>query len=382
MGKIKYKKSTKVFKISGIELCKTSRDYNFKKKELLNLIIKERNFENYIQTDILRFCNNLLYRRIEDRKYITVEIAGIFKSKINKLKEVQKTLIQIVPPEADKIFILNSNLGEAHYFLKYLINNLTEENDNVLIITNKKSHLELIDLFVPHIKSLFVKNYKYDIDEDVFNIGKQKFYVLYNTNFYINAEQNIRTTNKIYPQIMEEVFTENNHNQNFNEIQIGQGAKDFVDEYLLKNDIKDFIFLSDCAKTCEEIPQDFWSKLRKNLPLPVIKNTKELPLAFAYEFAKRSSVIITHRSGLSEILSDIDKPHFVIYSDFKDRYKFQKLTSDRAICGYSLKNYPAVSGKIVELEYNKQNENEIIETIAGKINERDKEYENYCTGRG
>ncbi len=376
------KTSEQTYKLLGLPVCKIERNQKHKKKELLKFILSERVFENLTETKTLTISNKTIYKRVESPDYIDFSIPEIFGMRINKLRKTKKRLSKLVDSKYNKIFILKSNLGEAYMFLKNIINELITENDIVLIITNNTAHLELISMLGLDIDTLYVKSFKYEVNESIFSIGAQTFYVVFPLNFYIEAEKIILLASRNYPEIMYKNFgLTSNISRKFNRITISSGTQKSVNDYLIRNNIGKFVFIASQASTCQKIEPQFWENLQKELNLTVIKNSSDLELEDAYELASRSEAIITLRSGLSEILSDIDKPHFVIYTDFRQRYKFDELPKNRVLSGYSLKHYKPNNFKIYEIEYQKELELKIIKTIVNKIIAKEETYENYYTSR-
>ncbi len=377
------KTTDKTYSIMGFPVCKVNKDIHRKQKILFNVIKKDRIYSNFLEKEEITIKNRIIYRKTEDSNYIEYSIPGVLTHRINKLKKVQKILDKTVDKKFNKIFILRSNLGEAYIFLKFIINELISPQDTPLIITANKAHLELIEMFGLQIETQLIKKYKYEINEPVFKIGLQTYYMVYGIDFYINAENKINETNTHYLNYIFEHFglTKSYLSKNVNKIKISDDTKKFVNDYIIRNNLSKFVFLADKATTCTNIDEGFWTRLQERLGLTIVKNSKELSIEEAYELANRAHIIITLRSGLSEILTETNNLQVAIYTDFRQRSRFEPLTKDRVINGYTLKKICANNKYIFEIEYDETNENKIIEGIEKLINMRELVYENNNTSR-
>lgn len=374
----------KIYKLMGIPICQVDNNILHKRKNILNFIIKERFYSNFCEKEELTIKNRIIYRKTEDSDYIEYEIPQILSKRINKLKEAKKKLSKSIDKNYNKIFILRSHLGEAYVFLKFIINELIEPTDRPLIITDRQNHIELIKMFGLDIDTHLVKKYKYEINEPFFTLGHQKYYVIYGIDFYINAENRIKSTNTHYMNIIFEHFNLTKSclsKTGINKIKISEDARKFVNDYIIRHNIGKYIFLSDTAATCKNIDETFWDNLQNRLDMTIIKNSPELSIEEAFELAKRSHLIITLRSGLSEILSETGNLHVVIYTDFRERSRFNPLNKSRVINGYSLKKISASNKNIFEIEYDKTKENQIINGIEKLINMRELIFENNLSNR-
>lgn len=362
------------YKVVGITLCDITKDYNFKIKNLIGVITKEKRFNIYTEKRRISLFNYTIYERTEDLDTIEFTIFGILSKKINKLKEVKKDLQKQIPESYNKIFILKSNLGEAYLFLKYMINELISQNDNVIIATSKKSHISLIKMLTPDIKYILINNLKYEINEKIFKINNQSYYLAFPLKFYIDTENRIKTSDNIhYLTEMCSYFRiskENKHNTN--KIKISNETKEKIDKYLKINNIDKFIFISTKANTCDQIPARFWKKLEEQINIPLIRNEENMPLDEIYYLSGRAEAKITLRSGLSEILSETNNTHIILYTDFKKRYRLKRLAKQFVKSGYSIKNIDHNRNNIYEIEYSRFTEDEIIENIVKMIKKREK----------
>ncbi len=97
-----------------------------------------------------------------------------------------------------------------------------------------------------------------------------------------------------------------------------------------------------------------------------------MTLEEAYAIAHKALAIISLRSGLSEILSGINNLQIILYTNFKERYRFDVISEMKVSKGFSLKAIEPNRKNIFELEYSKESEDKIIEWIKDIVNMRAK----------
>ncbi len=358
-----------IYSIFGIQVCKITKDYNYKIKELLKFIVKEKIFKDYIETKKIKILNYTLYKRVETLDNIEISLFNIAIKRISKVTELKKQLKKIVNSKYNKVFIIKSNLGEAYLFLKYVINELITSEDVPIIIATKKAHLSLIKILVPNIKYQFIKSLKYEVNNKIFKIGEQIVYIAYPLKFYIDAEAKIATSKTHYLNEMYNYFRISKGNKhNFNKIRITNTVKQEINDYLKRNNISKFIFIVKEATTSESIPEAFWKELEEKLCIKTIYNSMNLNIEESYYLSQKASAIISLRSGLSEILSEGKNTHIILYTNFKNRYKFKPLEAKYIINAYSIKDTEINRNNIFEIAYTP---GKTIENIINIIKKRE-----------
>lgn len=375
MGIIKKIKKQKeeIYQIFGIPVCTITKSYNYKYKTILRILSKTKKYENYTEHRITKLFNLPLLERIENLDIIELKVLNTFKRVTDKEEETKKILKKIVKSKYNKIFILKSNLGEAYLFLKFILNNLILKSDVPLIIATKKYHINLINMLTPNIDKIYTANLHYEINNKVMLVGEQYVYVAFPMKFYTNTEEKIRNGHCHYMSEIYNFFNISKKNiSSTNNVKISQELKKRTRDYLQKNNIKKFVFLSTDATTCENIDKKFWDKLEKELNIKIIKNSKDMTLEEAYAIAHKALAIISLRSGLSEILSGINNLQIILYTNFKERYRFDVISEMKVSKGFSLKAIEPNRKNIFELEYSKESEDKIIEWIKDIVNMRAK----------
>lgn len=351
----------------GIPICKIKRTDNTKFKNFLNIIQKEKSFNNYTEIQEIKIFGQQIYQRIEDLDAIKINILGISKTQ-NKQKAIIKQLKKLIPDDITKVFILKSNLGEAYLFLKYIINNFITDTDIPLIIATKPMHLQIAKMLVPNIQSLYCNKLNYEVNQKIFNIDEKTIYIAYPLKFYIDVENSAGNSDICYLNEMYRYYQISDEKKaKINRINISETSIKGIENYLIKNHIDKFIFISKYANTSENLSEKFWKKLESKIPIKIIYNNNKFKLEEVSYLAEKASAVISLRSGLSEILSETANSHIVIYTNFKKRYRFNEIKKENVLKMYSIKNLGVTNNNIYELLYSDEHENEIIENILNII---------------
>ena len=150
-------------------------------------------------------------------------------------------------------------------------------------------------------------------------------------------------------------------------------------EVFLKNN---FIILSPEAVSLKPLPRDFWVQLSNELKsigyeifLNVSKISDKIDGVFTLflsineinELAKYSKGIIGLRSGLLEIMScTSSKPVIAIYNSYVDSLP-NKMSPQQAKVGFSIKQLPNVSSKVIEYCADEYSSEELIYEIVNEV---------------
>lgn len=359
------------YKLFGITLCKITRNYDYKIKNITGIYKKIKKYKAYKETRIIKIFNINIYKRIEDLYDIKYSVLKFINWKINKEERLKKDLKQIIKSKYNKIFILKSNLGEAYIFLKYIINGLLIKNDIPLIIATKKYHENLINMLVPEIEKIYLPNLKYETSNKVIKINNKYIYTAFPMKFYIDTEHKIQKgTTHYLAEIYNYFLISKENTPAKNRIKIQPEIQKKITEFLKEQRIYKYIFLATEATTCENIKDSFWENLAKEIPIKIVKNSSERSIEEAYCLAQNAQFVISLRSGLSEILSNNNNTQIVIYTKFKKRYRFDEISGNKIAKGYSIKELEPNKTNIYEIEYKEDNEAAIIDWIKEIVNMR------------
>lgn len=359
------------YKLFGITLCKITRNYDYKIKNIAGIYTKIKKYKDYKETRIIKVLNFQVYKRFEDLDNIKYSVLKIINWEINKENRLKKDLKQIIKSKYNKIFILKSNLGEAYIFLKFIINGLLSKTDIPLLIATKKYHENLINMLVPEIEMTYLPNLKYETSNKVIKINNKYIYTAFPMKFYIDTEHKIQAEKSHYLTEIYNYFLISKENiPQKNKIKISQETRNKISQYLKEQEINNYIFLATEATTCENINETFWENLSKELHIKIIKNNPERSIEEAYCLAKNAQLVISLRSGLSEILSNNENTQIVIYTKFKKRYRFDEISGNKIAKGYSIKELEPNKTNLYEVEYRENNESAIIDWIKEIVNMR------------
>lgn len=359
------------FTILRIPVYSALVNHRIKYENFFNVFFKIRKYTNSTELKKLKIFNFTIFEKIETDDFIYSK-SEFHKKYVNKLAVLKKYLKEKINPEYNKIFILKSNLGEAYIFLKYIINNLTNDKDNILIAGTKESHIKLANMLLPQVPVILLPKKLPEVGVNTFKIEEQTYYIAFPMKFYIETEAKIHNNNAVYLDEMYKYFCINSKNSvQENKLKIQQNTSKKIDNYLRENNINKFVFIAKNAKTCSEIPKTFWQELENAINIKTISNDENMPLEEAYCLAAYAQAIISLRSGFSEILSETYKPQIILYTDFINRFRFKEITKDKIINGYSIKSLTPTENKITEIEYSDNSKKEIIKVIIETLNKKE-----------
>lgn len=227
------------------------------------------------------------------------------------------------------IYVFLWNLGEIYIFLSWFRNSSEYANKNSVFICTKNYHLDLVSMFCPDIKTLFIP----------------EFQILKNTK--INFPKHIRiifsneASNDIIKAIKEspQTFSYPLFIRNYLNIDARKFfTKPQMTKYNDKLNLNKFIFVCPEAESCPSLTvqecetlYDSLQKLGYDVFFNITKNFDDynfgvhsfLSINEAYQLAERSQGIICVRSGFSEILSCIrSTPIHILYTNISDNNKY------------------------------------------------------------
>ena len=192
-------KEEKTIKIFNFSIGKTTLQDNIYKCYLFNLLIKQTHL-----ADIF------------------------FKNRLKKLNF-----------EYDDIYLLHSNSGEMFLFFAYLVKLFLQKNNskNPLFIATKKYHIDLLNMYLPEAKYIFINNLKLKTQTDTWNFNGHKVYILFSHNYYDKIESDIKnceTGSAHYFQNMLEALNISEINLMNNKIQITSDTKETMNTKISK----------------------------------------------------------------------------------------------------------------------------------------------------
>ena len=296
-----------------------------------------------------------------------------------------ETVSEVLNSDCDLVIVPRTiSLGET-YLLIYLIDEICRNNSSKkpCILLRNKMLEEVLNAFGVNIPILYNNN----LDWKRFHLLQNRFCKSKNTKFYIypcklQESQSLykayREDNKKAVNLVKQIMSWN-YCSGFKDVKLKFNESDieFVNQFIKKKDLKNFIFFVPEASTVEGLSVEFWRMLslafyRKGYK--VYSNTKNgncdyaiserLSLVQALYLANLSKGIVSLRCGFLEILSSLDKTKVVLYTN----QKFENVTSKNMKKYTSLVYYPNVSeDKLYEYDTVEYTQDDLINMIVNSI---------------
>lgn len=345
----------KEINILGIPVLKVEKTENTRRQEYLCGLVKTYKFhdDNTIEKNITVLNMEIhRYNLIDDciksfifgKKYKEIKLNERF---YNKNKKILKG--------HDSVYVLLANIGESVVFLKLAKAYFKKNNSQTpIIIGTQDYHKELVEMLCPDIPVKIIKNTKLPLNRPEFRVKNCLIKLAFPKFYYDNVENNLRDKSAQQKHFTAHILTYLGLSESdFSKDEIKTTEKE--KQVLLKKvkriglNVDNFVFLSPEANTCEELDIAFWEKLKKEMKdidifcnvtrnLEKYKNFKrcKLSLKEVYILAQLSKEIIGIRSGLMDLLADIEKPMKIIYTAKRKREGFFPLTAEEMLAGFTL----------------------------------------------
>lgn len=328
-------------------------------------IINKQKINN--ENEILFFNKPILqFGRIEQEEYKENYI-DIFPKSF-EFKALDK-ILKVTGTQHDYIFFIRAGLGEA-YLLNFMIDEIIKRENikTPCFVCHRKQYKDLFKLYHPEIpfyhitidtKSMFtaLKNRNVKYKKQIVNINPSTLKEL--QELLINYEKGIETRHYV------NVIKSFNNVDKFKYIKpiLRNEIRKSVVEKAKDININNFIFIIKEANFIKPMMQEFWEDIISKLKArgyDIFVNNSNLSLDEAFYLAELSKGIIGLRCGFSELLSTINIPKHIIYTECKyhDIKNLQEV--------FSLKKYPFVNSSSI-FEYNTLKQD--IESIKTEITE-------------
>lgn len=363
--------------VCGIPVFTKNIDFktNTRTQSFLGGVVKTIKTGDIYATDTLKqfkiFNLNILTRSIKknDIKWI---FAGVTVKQDNLYNKFKKKYFKYFNNKYDDIYILNANSGEAYLFLTYCLDACIKKYDskNPLLVATKPYHIELIKMICPEIDFVYIKHFNLFIKSDTvdFKIDNFRFFQAFSHKHFMQVEIDIKNDEKAhyFKSILNEfdLNLEDLNMRKTNEIQTS------VDSMLKKVsainlNLDKFIIIAPEAHSCELLDNKYWIEIVNkytsegydvfaNLVGNEVDlsntNYKSCYLTYSevYSLAKRAKKIIMLRSGLTELLLQINVPMEVLYTKFRDRILFNSMDVERVKRGFSVKKISCKGKLLIE----------------------------------
>lgn len=314
-----------------------------------------------------------IYKRVRKDLFFYYYLMGIkcFKRDLklefyNKIKKYVKNY--------DKIYVLNSNIGEVYLFFKYFANSIIS-SDKSLVIATKKSHIDVINSLKSKCKYILFEKADLNLFPDVFSVKGKKFYVFFTHKYYVELEKDIREGHEHYFERMQEIFSGNQisiNKVNINEdIELSLSKK--ITEINLNSN--NFVIIIPESNSCSDLDEAFVKQITYELKkkgYDVFFNTNTgfsesigckscfLNLQELFKLSEMAKAVIGVRCGLMEYIAESGTPAYVIYKSFKNRLPEEFMSAQKAYDGFSLAKLPENGNRINEYILNDLDDYEII----------------------
>lgn len=280
-------------------------------------------------------------------------------------------ILNQIPSGHDLIIIARAGLGEA-YILNFMLRSIISKHKakKPCIVATKKHYSEVFKMYSPEIpfyglninnyqlsRSILHRTFKYK--NIIFNSNPSTFYEI--SNYFTSCEKKLN--GKHYLDVLKDFC-------GIKEFELKpQNFPDNIDVQI-KNKFPNlnfdkFIYIIPEANFIKKIDTVFWTKLYELLKTKgydIFINSPEISITEATYLAKKSKAIIALRCGFSEILSGLNLPMHILYTDCS----FHNISNLKDIL--TLSKYPNINNfNLHEYSVSKTNYNEIVESIISKL---------------
>ena len=324
--------------------------------------------------------NKVILKRIDEAGVRTFENKfGLIKQE--SLGEVFKRKYYKYYKNHDDIYIFWINSGEIFLFLKYVLHNLIKMRNSrsPLILTNRKYHVDMVKLFYPDVRCVYIKNLKPPMQQKEFTIDNYHFTLVVPKWHFDNVEKGAVNNELGFDNYFTPIANLYNCDPNnikglkitpYQNYEISMRKK--IKKIGLNHD--NFIFLAPEAQSCIELEPSFWVQLTKKLKdkgydifINIVgRDMKiegiEYKSAFlsygeAYALCKYAKKIIALRSGICELLCECNTKMDILYTAFRKKPFFRDVNCKQVMQSFGFYNLPDINHKLIneidaESDYN------------------------------
>ncbi len=274
--------------------------------------------------------------------------------------------------KCDCIYLLNANIGEVYLFLKFYYPKIEKRNllnnKKTLLITNNLAHLQIAELF--SIKNIvYSPHFSADEYSSKFKYRGKEFFVVFNHAHYVKTERNIRANNEHYFRSMASALSIVPDLEGYNKIKLASGVSQHALDKARKAglDPNNLIIIIPHANSCKDLGDEvLFSIVNKfeNLGYSILVNgerssegskfgktifSSKFSITELFSLARRAKHIYAVRCGLAELLAETKRPMTIIYTEFKNRSKDEKLSEEMVLKGFSLQEISSLYSNVKEV---------------------------------
>lgn len=311
----------------------------------------------------------------------------------NHYRKVLKYINSFIPEGFTDICIIKQDMGEP-YVLANSMSEFTKKMNikKIFFVFGRKYHADIFKMYYNDINYVCIPNIipmMWDgIPNKVYRY-KNKRFILYINQQYTRSIMKKISTNKLEIPMINAILKNYNikrENVSFSypkfSDEIINGVEQKVKEMGLKRE--KFIVLCPETTSLAKYDKDFWLDISQKLiaqgydiyynnfkNLFKIEGAKELKLntqEFTY-LVTLSKGVISIRTGLVEVISQINVPLYILYTPFRG----YKLNSTKSLQTYSLHHYPnVIDSNIYEFKTDVQTKEDIISMILNDLSQRER----------
>ena len=254
------------------------------------------------------------------------------------------------------IRIVLANLGEA---VVYARTHQYWYKPGMLLFVTRPQHREIFGMFAPGIFTFYCGDVILNEPRTDRN-GNNFRAVLFNEELI-----EINKSGKPFMQSWQEYLKSDFSNLVYQKAKISEIAKTTAlrKANALGVDLDKFAFFMTFARSQDLLPRSFWEEIEEKLKtvgLDVLYNSALFTMEEAYVLAEHSKAIISLRSGLNDVLSEIEVPQYIIYTHNRWHSDLQPM--------YNLKTFPwSAAEYITEYNTKKQSMEDVKRTILEKV---------------
>ena len=349
----------KVIKVFNYEIYKKKLKY--RKQFIFNKfiqIIKKVNAGKSLIFKLIKVCGLEVLKVFMNGQNRIIYLFKIPVFKQSLFKYYKNWFTKGVDKKYDDIYVLTVHSGEIFVFLTYFAKAFINKNKskNPLFIVTRNYHKDLVKMIYPEIPYICRDGFPVYIKDNSFKIGNQRFFLLYNWDFYGITKKCI-SDNLNYLKVMQRNLNLNDNEIALKKIIIPNSDEKNMLEKISKTglNIDKFIFIAPEATACNLIENEFWLRLIsyfKSRKYDIYLNLNDQKMDFkelspdgfcksvplniieAFALAKKAKKIISLRSGFSEILFQTGTDMDVIYTE-KLYYDYAQISKHMMIfdCG-------------------------------------------------
>lgn len=392
------KHGTRTLKVLGCPLYVDTKTQNSREQSFLNGLIKtshhwERGCHDYSEKSFELIGRSFMrIVRNESHKYYL--IGGRLVKTIDPKKRFERRYSKYIDKIHDDVYVLNSRSGECYLFLAHVIESFMKHNGSKmpLLVATTKYHVDLIQMLIPEIPYIFVKSMGDKILYDAMTMGDQRLFTLFTRKHFWSVEENIRIKPIGESHYFADMLARLNvttEDLSYRRPEVSWSTQNSMIEKVKKIglNLENFVFVAPHAHSCAEYDAEFWIGLCERLKdrgIDVFFNisatdeglisgcqykTCELSFSEAFALARMSKLIVSLRSGMSELLTQAGVAQHVIYTKFRERgYPLDGTSAERIMAGFSLKSTPNVKHENIK-EYNTDefSSETILESIKSEL---------------